>query len=168
MFVEFFNSIFLQKVMNIILIIFSQDVVDDCVTYSIDDSRTRFFDLLQMVEFYQLNRGSLSTRLTHYIVSLEAAAEIKDGSVSQKKAISSSNPEVNMKSSLQDNQDISLDSNPSENISSTSGTEIYTLPMRAESNTKLHQNGSLKSPEETMASRQNAAPTPERQIFLDY
>ncbi len=36
--------------------------------YSLDEGRTRFFDLLQMVEFYQLNRGSLQTRLRHYIV----------------------------------------------------------------------------------------------------
>ncbi len=38
------------------------------VFYSLDDGKTRFFDLLQMVEFYQLNRGSLNSRLTHYIV----------------------------------------------------------------------------------------------------
>ena len=128
-------------------------MVDSCVTYSIDDGRTRFFDLLQMVEFYQLNRGSLSTRLTHYIVSLEAAEILKEGSVSQKKAISCSDPEVNMKSSLQDNQDLSLDSNPSENISSTSGTEIAS--MREESVTNINQNGSLKSPEDVIMSRQN-------------
>lgn len=38
------------------------------VYYSLDDGKTKFFDLLQMVEFYQLNRGSLHTKLTHYIV----------------------------------------------------------------------------------------------------
>ena len=29
---------------------------------------SRFYDLLQMVEFYQLNKGSLNTRLTHFVV----------------------------------------------------------------------------------------------------
>ena len=43
------------------------------MTYSLDEGRTRFFDLLQMVEFYQLNRGTLSHRLTHYVISKEAA-----------------------------------------------------------------------------------------------
>ena len=41
------------------------------VTYSLDDGNTKFYDLLQMVEFYQLNRGSLNTKLTHYIVREE-------------------------------------------------------------------------------------------------
>jgi len=49
------------------------DAIDGCVTYSLDDGRTRFFDLLQMVEFYQLNRGTLSHRLTHYVVSKDTA-----------------------------------------------------------------------------------------------
>lgn len=43
------------------------------VFYSLDEGKTKFFDLLQMVEFYQLNRGSLNTRLTHYIVKEEVA-----------------------------------------------------------------------------------------------
>ena len=42
---------------------------DERVTYSLDNGRTRFFDLLQMVEYYQLNRGTLNHRLTHYVVS---------------------------------------------------------------------------------------------------
>ena len=67
-------------------------MVDGCVTYSIDDCRTRFFDLLQMVEFYQLNRGSLSTRLTHYIVSLESAPD-KD-TICEKKVSSGDNRDV--------------------------------------------------------------------------
>jgi len=49
------------------------DATDGCATYSLDEGRTRFFDLLQMVEYYQLNRGTLSHRLTHYVVSLENA-----------------------------------------------------------------------------------------------
>ena len=41
------------------------------VYYSLDDDKTKFFDLLQVVEFYQLNRGSLHTKLTHLIVREE-------------------------------------------------------------------------------------------------
>ena len=32
------------------------------VVYSLDDGKTKFYDLLQLVEFYQLNAGSLPTR----------------------------------------------------------------------------------------------------------
>jgi len=32
------------------------------VVYSLDEGRTRFYDLLQLVEFYQLNAGTLPTR----------------------------------------------------------------------------------------------------------
>ena len=35
----------------------------DGVVYSIDDGKTKFYDLLQLVEFYQLNSGNLPTRL---------------------------------------------------------------------------------------------------------
>ena len=35
----------------------------DGVVYSIDDGKTKFYDLLQLVEFYQLNSGTLPTRL---------------------------------------------------------------------------------------------------------
>lgn len=41
---------------------------DEGIAYSLDEGKTRFFDLLQLVEFYQLNRASLHTRLKHYIV----------------------------------------------------------------------------------------------------
>ncbi|GAB6030527.1 hypothetical protein CHUAL_007392 [Chamberlinius hualienensis] len=40
----------------------------DHVCYSLDNGRTKFYDLLQLVEFYQLNLNSLPTKLTHYIV----------------------------------------------------------------------------------------------------
>lgn len=36
--------------------------------YSLDNARTKFYDLLQLVEFYQLNLGSLPTKLTHFLV----------------------------------------------------------------------------------------------------
>ncbi|KAJ8920683.1 hypothetical protein NQ315_004822 [Exocentrus adspersus] len=44
------------------------DPLGDRPLYSLDNGATRFYDILQLVEFYQLNTGSLPTRLTHYIV----------------------------------------------------------------------------------------------------
>lgn len=32
--------------------------------YSLDEGKTRFYDLMQMVEFYTLNQGALNARLT--------------------------------------------------------------------------------------------------------
>jgi len=37
------------------------------VVYSIDDGKTKFYDLLQLVEYYQLNHGCLPVRLLHYL-----------------------------------------------------------------------------------------------------
>ncbi|KAI4500774.1 hypothetical protein M0802_003985 [Mischocyttarus mexicanus] len=39
----------------------------NCWLYTLDKGATKFYDLLQLVEFYQLNSGSLPTRLTHYV-----------------------------------------------------------------------------------------------------
>ncbi|XP_071631757.1 growth factor receptor-bound protein 14 isoform X4 [Temnothorax longispinosus] len=39
----------------------------NCWLYTLDKGTTKFYDLLQLVEFYQLNAGSLPTRLTHYV-----------------------------------------------------------------------------------------------------
>lgn len=36
------------------------------VFYSLDDGHTRFTDLIQLVEFYQLNRGVLPCKLKHH------------------------------------------------------------------------------------------------------
>lgn len=44
------------------------DPVRGGIFYSLDDGATKFYDLLQLVEFYQLNAGCLPTRLTHYLV----------------------------------------------------------------------------------------------------
>ncbi|XP_015181153.1 PREDICTED: growth factor receptor-bound protein 14-like isoform X3 [Polistes dominula] len=47
-----------------------QPVYDErrnCWLYTLDKGATKFYDLLQLVEFYQLNSGSLPTRLTHYV-----------------------------------------------------------------------------------------------------
>ena len=32
--------------------------------YSLDEGKTRFYDIMQMVEFYTLNQGALNTRLS--------------------------------------------------------------------------------------------------------
>uniref|UniRef100_A0A8C5RNV3 SH2 domain-containing protein n=1 Tax=Laticauda laticaudata TaxID=8630 RepID=A0A8C5RNV3_LATLA len=34
--------------------------------YTLDDGHTRFSDLIQLVEFYQLNKGILPCKLKHY------------------------------------------------------------------------------------------------------
>jgi hypothetical protein len=44
------------------------------VIYSLDEGKTKFFDLLQLVEFYQLNKGTLNTKLTDYVVSINSAS----------------------------------------------------------------------------------------------
>ncbi|XP_033301571.1 growth factor receptor-bound protein 14-like isoform X1 [Bombus bifarius] len=47
-----------------------QPVFDErcnCWLYTLDKGVTRFYDLLQLIEFYQLNAGCLPTRLTHYV-----------------------------------------------------------------------------------------------------
>lgn len=44
------------------------DSVRDTLCYSLDSGVTKFYDLLQLIEFYQLNAGCLPTRLTHYLV----------------------------------------------------------------------------------------------------
>ncbi|KAK7864568.1 hypothetical protein R5R35_007337 [Gryllus longicercus] len=44
------------------------DPVREALCYSLDSGVTKFYDLLQLVEFYQLNAGCLPTRLTHYVV----------------------------------------------------------------------------------------------------
>lgn len=43
---------------------------DDKVVYSLDNGATKFYDILQLIEFYQLNGGSLPMKLTHYVVPL--------------------------------------------------------------------------------------------------
>lgn len=44
------------------------DPVREAHVFSLDNGFTKFYDLLQLVEFYQLNAGVLPTRLTHYVV----------------------------------------------------------------------------------------------------
>lgn len=40
----------------------------DQLCYSLDAGRTKFYDLLQLIEFYQLNLSYLPTKLTHFLV----------------------------------------------------------------------------------------------------
>lgn len=39
---------------------------EDGLLYSLDDGSTRFTDLIQLVDFYQLNRGVLPCKLKHH------------------------------------------------------------------------------------------------------
>ncbi len=50
----------------------------DIVTYSLENDAVRFFDLLQLVEFYQLNQGSLNSRLTNYVICNTSASRRSD------------------------------------------------------------------------------------------
>lgn len=45
-----------------------RDPVQSTNLFSLDGGKTKFYDLLQLVEFYELNAGGLPTRLTHYIL----------------------------------------------------------------------------------------------------
>ncbi|XP_050524442.1 growth factor receptor-bound protein 14-like isoform X2 [Daktulosphaira vitifoliae] len=49
------------------------DPIYDVVCFTLDNGVTKFYDLLQLVEFYQLNAGSLPTRLMHYVVQVPVA-----------------------------------------------------------------------------------------------
>lgn len=49
------------------------DPINDQVCFTLDNGVTKFYDLLQLVEFYQLNAGSLPTRLMHYVVQVPVA-----------------------------------------------------------------------------------------------
>ncbi|CAG9825382.1 unnamed protein product [Phaedon cochleariae] len=43
---------------------------------TVDSGATKFYDLLQLVEFYQLNAGCLPTRLTHYVTFMATGGEV--------------------------------------------------------------------------------------------
>ncbi|XP_076278526.1 growth factor receptor-bound protein 14 isoform X2 [Lasioglossum baleicum] len=54
-----------------------QPVFDErcnCWLYTLDKGVTKFYDLLQLIAFYQLNAGSLPTRLTHYVQNVVPAS----------------------------------------------------------------------------------------------
>ena len=59
-----------------------QPVFDErcnCWLYTIDKGITKFYDLLQLIVFYQLNAGCLPTRLTHYVQNGIAAPPPRPG-----------------------------------------------------------------------------------------
>ncbi|KAL0277009.1 UNVERIFIED_CONTAM: hypothetical protein PYX00_004443 [Menopon gallinae] len=55
----------------------------DTVCYTLDNGITKFYDLLQLIEFYQLNMGSLPTRLTHYLVQSPTGVLYKEKSMTR-------------------------------------------------------------------------------------
>lgn len=81
------------------------------VTYSLDEGKTKFFDLLQLVEFYQLNQGSLNAKLAHYVVSnasISARSESPSDSQSCKNA---SDASLDSKSNVASEAKACIDSN---------------------------------------------------------
>ncbi|XP_018322316.1 growth factor receptor-bound protein 14-like [Agrilus planipennis] len=58
------------------------DPVREAHVFSLDSGVTKFYDLLQLVEFYQLNAGCLPTRLTHYVVQSSSPINIPNNNVS--------------------------------------------------------------------------------------
>lgn len=90
---------------------------EDGVAYSLDDGKTRFFDLLQLVEFYQLNRASLHTRLKHYIIyNNEQQPQQRAPSPNARSDCSSSSCRVS---------DSSLDSQNSQEAADVSGKKLH-------------------------------------------
>lgn len=61
MYLLFIISVFMDVFMDVCKV---ED--DGELFYSLDDGNTRFSDLLQLVEFYQLNRGVLPCKLKHH------------------------------------------------------------------------------------------------------
>eukprot|EP00095_Tigriopus_kingsejongensis_P009312 maker-scaffold320_size207635-snap-gene-1.13 protein:Tk09312 transcript:maker-scaffold320_size207635-snap-gene-1.13-mRNA-1 annotation:"growth factor receptor-bound protein 14-like isoform x2" len=72
------------------------------VFFTLDDGKTRFYDLLQLVEFYQLNKGSLNSKLTHGVIRKEVTKseesttvrceESSSGQVSETSSMESQTP----------------------------------------------------------------------------
>ncbi|XP_034241907.1 growth factor receptor-bound protein 14-like, partial [Thrips palmi] len=73
------------------------DPVRDAICYSLDSGVTKFYDVLQLVEFYQLNAGCLPTRLTHYVVQSPAFHNNNNNNASS--SVSGSNNNNNLSSS---------------------------------------------------------------------
>lgn len=62
-------------IINFKFFLFEQkmDSINDQVCFTLDHGVTKFYDLLQLVEFYQLNSGCLPTRLMHYVEQVPVA-----------------------------------------------------------------------------------------------
>lgn len=86
------------------------------ITYSLDDGKTKFYDLLQLVEFYQLNKGTLCAKLSHFVINKPIVA-------TESSHLRSESPESNS-SCKHANSDVSLDSskNAEEGASSSSSS----------------------------------------------
>lgn len=55
-----------KKILLNLVFPFLQLEDDGKLFYTLDDGHTRFTDLIQLVEFYQLNKGVLPCKLKHY------------------------------------------------------------------------------------------------------
>lgn len=84
------------------------------ITYSLDDGKTKFYDLLQLVEFYQLNKGTLCAKLSHFVINKPESH------------LRSESPESNS-SCKHANSDVSLDSskNMAEEGASSSSSSAH-------------------------------------------
>ena len=85
------------------------------VTYSLDEGKTKFFDLLQCVEFYQLNKGSLNCKLTHYVVSRSGG---QSGGSGGSLSARSESPTDSASSYCKNASDVSIDSKEDPNHNS--------------------------------------------------
>lgn len=66
------------------------DPVREAHVFSLDNGFTKFYDLLQLVEFYQLNAGVLPTRLTHYVVQSPTGVSVPSNNVSSHPSVAGS------------------------------------------------------------------------------
>lgn len=66
------------------------DPVRETHVYSLDQGFTKFYDLLQLVEFYQLNAGVLPTRLTHYVVQSPQGLNVPNSEIQVQPAVAAS------------------------------------------------------------------------------
>ena len=55
---------------NVVTLTLLQIEMDGVVYFSLDGGHTKFLDLTQLVEFYQLNAKGLPTNLTHYMIRM--------------------------------------------------------------------------------------------------
>ena len=89
------------------------------VTYSLDEGKTKFFDLLQLVEFYQLNQGSLNVKLAHYVVSNASISARSESPVDSQSCKNASDASLDSKS-LQASEAKCIDSNHNKEAEATS------------------------------------------------
>jgi len=103
------------------------------VVYSMDDGKTKFFDLLQVVEFHQLNPGCLPTRLLHYLAAPEP------GEVGEKEKERRESPTPSITSCPPSSHRPSSPS--SHRPSSPSSTKMATSEAASEADSAMSQDG---------------------------